>query len=89
MQYEWDGQKRLANLAKHGLDFEDAWLVHEHLNRLTSLTAYPYEQRFIDLAEVDGRVIALVYTLRGNHVRCISMRPAKRRERRVYYGEDR
>lgn len=89
MPYEWDERKRLANLVKHGLDFEDSWMVHEHANRLTSLTAYPYEQRFIDLAEVDGRVLALVYTLRGNNVCCISMRPAKRRERRIYYGENR
>ncbi len=39
------------------------------------------------MAEVDGRVLPLVYTMRGEAVRCISFRFAKRKERTIFYGE--
>ena len=29
MRFEWDEQKRKANLRKHGFDFRDAWKVFE------------------------------------------------------------
>lgn len=40
--------------------------------------------RFVDYAEIEGVLIALVYTLRDDAVRNISFRPAKRKERRSY-----
>jgi uncharacterized DUF497 family protein len=39
------------------------------------------------LAEIDGKVRLLVYTMRGNHVRCISYRAADRKEQDFYYDE--
>jgi uncharacterized DUF497 family protein len=38
----------------------------------------------VDIAEVEGRAVVLVYTLRSEAVRCISFRYAKRKERRIY-----
>jgi uncharacterized protein len=32
--YVWDENRRLANFAKHGLDFTDAHLVYENPERL-------------------------------------------------------
>ena len=29
MQFEWDEDKRRANISKHGVDFNDAWQVFE------------------------------------------------------------
>ena len=29
MRFEWDEQKRKANIRKHGFDFRDAWKVFE------------------------------------------------------------
>ncbi len=93
MTYVWDERKRLANLEKHGLDFVDANLVHEAPVKVTFDLAREgsSERRFMDLAAVEGSVIALVYTFRSESVRCISMRRAKRKERRVFYAatEDR
>jgi uncharacterized protein len=82
--YEWDEAKRLANLDKHNIDFEDAWRVYEHPIRISWCTDYTGEPRYIDLAIVGGRLLALIYTMRGDAVRPISLRPAKRRERRIY-----
>jgi uncharacterized protein len=87
IQYDWDGEKQRANLRKHKLDFEDAWQVYEHPKKVTIVDEYPYEDRFWDLAEVNGRVRLLVYTLRGGVVRCISFRPAAPSERSLYYEE--
>lgn len=30
LQFEWDESKRLSNLNKHNIDFEDATLIFEH-----------------------------------------------------------
>jgi uncharacterized DUF497 family protein len=88
IEYTWDGQKRLSNLKRHGLDFKDAWQVYEHPDKVTLNSSYSDELRLIDMAEVNGRVRLLVYTVRGEEVRCISFRPAnKGRDQRYYYDQ--
>ena len=90
MIYEWDEDKRRSNLADHKLDFRDAWRVYEALDKVTLKSLYPHEERWIDLADVEGTVVVLVYTMRHDRVRCISFRPAKRRkERELYDGQSR
>ena len=84
MDYEWDEEKRQSNLRKHGLDFMDADLVFEAPIKVTVAAAHADDDRRADLAEVNGRVLMLVYTLRQQTVRCISLRVASRRERKLY-----
>lgn len=84
--YEWDEAKRSSNLKKHRLDFADAHVVYEHPGKVTIDTPRGGELRHLDLAlvEVAGRVLALVYTKRGENVRVISFRNASREERVIY-----
>jgi len=84
--YEWDDTKREANLRKHGLDFDDADLVYENLNKITFPQPGHEETRWLDiaLAESNGIVLALVYTIRGYNIRIISFRKASRKERLIY-----
>ncbi len=84
--YAWDEAKRESNLAKHGLDFADAWMVYEAADKCTYDSSRLGEHRLMDiaLAEVKGKVLALIYTERGNDVRIISYRPASREERERY-----
>lgn len=93
MNYEWDDRKRNANLEKHELDLAEAWKVFESPTKRTLLapTKESAEVRWIDIAEVEGVWLVLVYTMRGDSIRCISFRPAKRKERRGYHAacEDR
>jgi len=86
VRYEWDERKRVANLDKHGLDFVDADLVFEAALKVTVevTRGEDKEARFADFAEVAGAVLKFVYTLRGGAVRCISLRPASKRERRAF-----
>lgn len=84
MDYEWDEVKRQGNLRKRGLDFMDAELVFEASIKVTVDATHADDGRYADLAEVNGRVLMLVYTLRQQTVRCISLRVASRRERKLY-----
>lgn len=83
----WDETKRISNLKNHKLDFLKVNQVFESPNKLTFDSHRPNELRWKDLAEVDGKVLALVYTYRGDTVRVISYRDASRKERNIYYGK--
>ncbi len=89
MNYEWDEAKRLSNLAKHGYDFTLARRIYEQPNVMRLQSPRPGESRYVDLAVWDGKVLALVYTMREGAVRVISLRPADTKERRLYHGKNR
>ena len=84
--FVWDEAKRKSNLEKHGLDFKDAHLVYDNPDKLTYDSSRQGEHRLLDLAFaiVKGRLLALIYTQRGDDVRVISFRPASREEREQY-----
>ena len=90
MVYEWDENKRLRNFEKHGYDLADGQLVYESPNKITVESHRPPERRWMDIAEVGGELITLTlaYTVRGDAVRCISLRKSSRKERSVYYGQN-
>jgi uncharacterized DUF497 family protein len=84
--FVWDEAKRESNLRKHGLDFKDAHLVYNNPEKCTYDSNRAGERRLMDLAFaiVRRRLLALVYTERGDDVRVISFRPASREERKQY-----
>jgi uncharacterized DUF497 family protein len=84
--FVWDETKRLSNLEKHGLDFKDAHLVYDNPDKCTYDSSRQGERRWLDLALalIHGRLLALVYTQRGDDLRVISFRPASREERQQY-----
>lgn len=88
MELEFDPAKDARNIAKHGISLADAMLVYENPGKVTWPTnrADSLEDRFMDIAmvEVAGVVLVLVYVVRGNAVRAISMRRASKTERKRY-----
>jgi len=84
--YEWDKAKRLKNIAKHELDFVDADLVFESLEKVTVevTRAIDKEIRYADFAKVKGKILKFVYTMRKKRIRCISFRIASQNERKCY-----
>lgn len=82
----FDPAKEAANVAKHGISLADALLVYATPDKLTLQSDRGGENRLMDIAPVDrvGVVLVLVYTMRGNVVRAISLRRASREERRMY-----
>jgi uncharacterized protein len=83
---EWDPAKALSNREKHGVDFADAAVALEDELALTiEDTRSEGEQRFVTVClDPHGRVIVVVFTLRGDTVRIISARKATGRERKAY-----
>lgn len=75
--FEWDEEKRQANLVKHGLDFADALEVYRQPRQ------YREERRQI-IGRVGEHVVFVVYTVRGEGRRVISARRANKDERRAY-----
>jgi uncharacterized protein len=86
MDYQWDPEKAVSNLDKHGIDFADAVGVFEDEWALTIRDELVEgEQRFATLGtDFLERVQVVVYTYRGGTIRLISARRATKRERRAY-----
>jgi len=86
--FEWDESKNRANVAKHGVGFEDAASVFGDLLSLTVVDqdhSSPNEERFITLGRsAAGHLLVVVHSDRGDAVRIMSARPATRRERLAY-----
>ncbi len=75
----WDEPKRLANLAKHGLDFADLTLEFFETARVLDAR----QGRFLAIGEFDGSlIVAVVYRPLGSEaLSVISMRRASKTER--------
>jgi uncharacterized DUF497 family protein len=82
--YQWDEEKRRANLEKHGYDFELGRRVYENPNVMTARSDYAGEARYVDIAPWGNELLVLVYTKRGDVVRPISLRAASKKERMFY-----
>ena len=90
LRFEWDDEKAKANLAKHGVAFEEAATVFS--DPLSSTIDDPdhstTEDRFVTIGRsVADRVIVVIHTDREDQVRLISARTATPRERRAYEEE--
>ncbi len=84
MEYEYDVGKSVANLDKHGIDFEEAKLLWDDPWAYEVKVAYKGESRYMLLARYAGSIWAAIYTLRGNATRIISVRRATKKEVSFY-----
>ena len=81
MDFEWDGAKEQANRKKHGVDFRTAARVFLDPYDLDATG----EPRFNAIGLVDGRMLFVAYTVRGDIVRVVSARGAEPHEKRKYH----
>ncbi|MFV0422234.1 BrnT family toxin [Oleidesulfovibrio sp.] len=86
MRFEWDENKRRANVAKHDIDFIQAAQMLACTPYLVRDERKDYgEIRCQAVGEQDGMVLVVAFTMRGDGVfRIISARRANARERRKY-----
>ena len=85
MEFEWDEQKRQANIEKHGIDFYRAKQIWDgEVLEIPSPQSERREQRFIAWGLMEGKVISIVYTWRGRKRRIISARRARKYEEETY-----
>jgi len=85
MRCDWDEDKNKTNIKKHKIDFRDAHRVlsNEHLVLEDNRKDYN-EKRYVAMGWLKGRMVVVVYTIRQNIYRIISMRKANEREKQRF-----
>jgi uncharacterized DUF497 family protein len=86
-EFEWNPIKAEANLKKHKISFQEARRVFDDLFALIEqdLGEDFGEDRFLAIGIVEGLLVTVVYTERGERIRLISARKANSDEQRRYY----
>lgn len=85
--FAWDDAKAKANLAKHGVSFEeakDAFRDPLAVEFLDDRLDYG-EDRFILIAMARGQCLTVVYAEQDDGCRLISARPSTRAEQDAYF----
>lgn len=87
LRFEWDSRKARANRTKHKVSFEEAVTVFgDPLGRITDDPRHSKDEErnvLLGLSERQ-RLLAVMFTERGEAIRLIAVRKATRRERRDY-----
>ena len=87
MAIVFDPAKRARTLAERGLDFADAATVFAGVTLTLADQRRDYgEERWQTYGLLDGRLVMLVWTARGDDRHVISMRKCNDREQ-AHYGE--
>ena len=88
MEFEFDPAKSAANKAKHGIDFDEAQALwaDDGIVDTKSTAEVASELRFLAVGRIEGKHWTAICTLRGEAVRIISVRRARKEE--VGYYED-
>ena len=89
--FEWDDAKAAANYAKHGVSFGRALLVFSDpfgIAEYDDRKDYD-ENRFTRTGMVEGTLLFVSYTERGERIRIISARRATKHEQDDYYQQNR
>jgi uncharacterized protein len=89
-KFEWDDDKDDANYAKHGVSFEHARLVFSDTFGIGEVDdRFDYdEERFTLTGMVQGTLLFVAYTERGERVRIIMARRATKHEQDDYYQQN-
>ena len=87
--FGWNPKKRLQNLRKHNLDFEDVELLFDGNLMVIEDDRNDYgEIRYVGFGELEDIVVVVVFTMREpNTIWIISFRTAEPDEKGYYYGK--
>ena len=83
LRYEWDVIKEQANWEKHEVDFA-AIYSFEWATAVIIRSDRHGEIRFLSIGYIGDRLHTVIYTVRGENTRLISLRKASRSEERRY-----
>ena len=74
-------------MQKHGISFNDAKGLWNDPLKIEIQTSFPDEDRWILIAELNGKVWTAVFTIRNDSIRIISVRSAREKEALLYGRE--
>jgi uncharacterized DUF497 family protein len=81
----YDEAKRLVNIAKHGLDFVGCDVIFDGPIHSWEDDRETYgEQRLCTLGFLNGALVHLTYTARGENIHVVSLRKAEKYEIRLF-----
>lgn len=87
MKFDWDEEKAVSNLRKHGVSFEEASTAFaDDLSLTGDDPDHSHDEHRLVIFGVSsaGRLLVVSHTERAEHIRIISARPATRAEREFY-----
>lgn len=84
MGFEYDLAKSRKNKEKHGIDFEEAKELWEDSDGIGFPAISDDEIRYAIMAKYKGKLWMGYYTLRSESIRIISVRRARKGERKIY-----
>ena len=90
-EFEWLDHKAAENLAKHKVSFEVARRAFKDpmaLHWWDDTEKYDGEDRYAMLGIVEGRLLFVAYTIRGERYHLISARKPEPFERRMYHENE-
>ena len=84
MEFEFDANKSSSNKMKHGIDFSEAQRLWDDPDLVEIPVKTSDEPRFLVIGRISGRFWSAVITYRGDKIRIISMRRARKEEVNIY-----
>lgn len=84
MEFEYDPDKSVSNLEKHGIDFEDAqtlWLDPLLIEVEAKTTD---EKRYVVIGRIDQKHWTGIINYRNEKIRIISVRRSRKKEIEIY-----
>lgn len=86
MDFEYDPAKSASNLVKHGIDFDQAQALWDDPWMLDAPAKTEDEPRFLSIGKIEGKRWVAVWAPRGDAMRIISVRRARKEEIGYYEG---
>jgi hypothetical protein len=78
MEFEWSETKRLKVLSARDLDFVDARNIFDGRPMISRSSPRQGEDRWVNVAELNGLIVAVVWCWRGEKIRIITLRKSER-----------
>lgn len=84
MEFEFDSKKSNSNKVKHGIDFGEAQAMWDDPDLIQIPVKTTDESRFLVIGRISGQYWSAIITYRGDKIRLISVRRARREEVEIY-----
>ena len=84
MIFEYDKQKSKRNKDKHGIDFVEAQHIWEDPDCIMIPARTIGESRFLLIGMFNKKIWSVIFTIRDQKIRIISVRRSRKNEEEIY-----
>ncbi|MBW8050403.1 MAG: BrnT family toxin [Cytophagales bacterium] len=85
MQFEYDNDKNISNLKKHGISLEEAEKLWDHEYVIVPAKKIKEEQRYFIISKYNNKIYTCVFLYRESIIRLISCHRADKKLQKYYY----